>query len=402
MCQMIKLKIKNFGPISNAELELSKYTVLIGDQGSGKSTIAKVFTLFTWLEKTLIRHQYSEKQLKKGKFAKKTFCAYHRISSYFKSDSFLKYEGLNYMFTYAEERLEIELLTEQRFDVAKVMYVPAERNLLSSIERPRLLKGLPDALTSFLEELESAKTKYTDFKLPLKSLSFQYDKLNDLSWIGDGSYRLRLSEASSGYQSLVPLCLVTSYLTEVVIDAAETDLSLEERMLLRKQIGEVMDKKELPDNVKSAFLETYFSKFSYASFMNVVEEMEQNLYPTSQKKVLFFLLEKCNDMPSNRLLLTTHSPYLINYLSLAAKGFQVRASIQEDKKMIERLHEIVPLGSLVNPDLLQVYEVNQDGTVRCLDKVEGVPSDENYLNNLLGDMNEVYNDLLDIEEECQI
>ncbi|MEO7801731.1 MAG: AAA family ATPase, partial [Ginsengibacter sp.] len=37
-----KLIIKNFGPIKSVEIELRMFNVLIGDQGTGKSTIAKV------------------------------------------------------------------------------------------------------------------------------------------------------------------------------------------------------------------------------------------------------------------------------------------------------------------------------------------------------------------------
>ena len=33
---------------------IDKYTVLIGGQGTGKSTVAKLFSLFTWLEKALV------------------------------------------------------------------------------------------------------------------------------------------------------------------------------------------------------------------------------------------------------------------------------------------------------------------------------------------------------------
>ena len=38
-----KLIIRNFGPISGVELNLRRVNVLIGDPGTGKSTVAKVF-----------------------------------------------------------------------------------------------------------------------------------------------------------------------------------------------------------------------------------------------------------------------------------------------------------------------------------------------------------------------
>lgn len=43
---MEKIIIKNFGPIEDAEIEIRKVLVLIGEQASGKSTIAKLVYFF--------------------------------------------------------------------------------------------------------------------------------------------------------------------------------------------------------------------------------------------------------------------------------------------------------------------------------------------------------------------
>ena len=49
---MQKIIIKNFGPVKDAEIEIKKVLVLIGEQASGKSTIAKLIYFFKSL------HQY--------------------------------------------------------------------------------------------------------------------------------------------------------------------------------------------------------------------------------------------------------------------------------------------------------------------------------------------------------
>jgi len=58
---MSKIRIKNFGPIKEGFLEddgfldIKKVTIFIGNQGSGKSTVAKLISTMMWLEKALYR-----------------------------------------------------------------------------------------------------------------------------------------------------------------------------------------------------------------------------------------------------------------------------------------------------------------------------------------------------------
>ena len=40
-----RLVIMNFGPIKSVDLKLGKMTILIGEQATGKSTIAKVLSV---------------------------------------------------------------------------------------------------------------------------------------------------------------------------------------------------------------------------------------------------------------------------------------------------------------------------------------------------------------------
>jgi predicted ATPase len=68
----------------------------------------------------------------------------------------------------------------------------------------------------------------------------------------------------------------------------------------------------------------YFNK----CFQNIVEEPEQNLFPSSQWEMLKSLLEFNNKNKGNRLIITTHSPYLINYLSISIQAYFFKKSNQ--------------------------------------------------------------------------
>lgn len=84
---MSSIRIKNFGPIkaglleNNGWIEVKKATIFIGNQGSGRSTIAKLISTFLWIEKALVRGDLNQKILEKKNKFKNQFLAYHRLES---------------------------------------------------------------------------------------------------------------------------------------------------------------------------------------------------------------------------------------------------------------------------------------------------------------------------------
>lgn len=81
------LKIRNFGPVKEANIELKPYLVLIGGQGTGKSTIAKLLSIFQeklWYLSILSKDE--DKQDACLESFKK--CGIHR---YFSEDTYLEY-----------------------------------------------------------------------------------------------------------------------------------------------------------------------------------------------------------------------------------------------------------------------------------------------------------------------
>jgi hypothetical protein len=57
------------------------------------------------------------------------------------------------------------------------------------------------------------------------------------------------------------------------------------------------------------------------------------------------------------------------------------------------------LTALVSPDSATIYELNEmDGTINALDMPNGLPADENRLNSELGETNELFAKLLELQE----
>ena len=396
------LHIKNFGPINNAIIDINKITVMIGEQGSGKSTVAKLYALFTWLEKALMRHSLTIQNVTGYSRFRKTYCAYNNINDYFKPDTELYFSGIHYYFAYKGDQLEItetDSAQNDTFSISKVMYIPAERNILGSTDHPSRLKGLGGAMMTLLEEYDNAKIKNKNgYALPFGNAGFEYDLLNDLPKLRQADFEIKLSAASSGFQSALPMLLVSKNLSEMVRDSSlNTDLSGKEQKALLKEVESILNDDTLSEEVRKASLRTLSLRYRYSRFVNIVEEPELNLFPDSQKNVLYELVAETNNQPDNRLMLTTHSPYIINYLAIAVKAGQIASKANGNDRIMEHINAIVPLPSKTAENELSIYELS-NGEANKLSVYEGIPSDNNFLNNKLNDTNLMFDKLLDIEE----
>lgn len=286
------------------------------------------------------------------------------------------------------------------FNIAKVMYVPAERNVLGCVDHPSRLRGLSEPMMTFLDEYAKAKNDIKNgYKMPFGEVNFEYDSLNDIPKLKHIDYEIKLSAASSGFQSALPLLLVSKNLSNMVRDnSMKEELSGKEREALQKEVDLILGDNALSDDVKMASLRMLSSRYRYSRFINVVEEMELNLFPDSQKNVLYELVADAYQLTGNRLVMTTHSPYLINYLTLSVKAKQLAERAKGNDVLLERICNVVPRSGMINADDLIIYELH-DGTVDQLKDYEGLPSDDNYLNVRLRDTNIAFDDLLEIEEE---
>ncbi|MDE6245485.1 MAG: AAA family ATPase [Treponemataceae bacterium] len=109
---MEKLKIKNFGAVgagleeNDGFIEIGKMTVFLGEQGSGKSTIAKLLSTFLWLEKAFLRGDFSDEEITYEVFVKK-YLAWQTIETYIHDNSELEFIGTKYRFLLKDKMFSI-------------------------------------------------------------------------------------------------------------------------------------------------------------------------------------------------------------------------------------------------------------------------------------------------------
>src|ERR1700710_1431671 len=171
---MSKIKIKNFGPIkegyteNDGWIDIKKVTVFIGNQGSGKSTVAKLISNFTWMEKALTRGDYDKKTFEAAGVLRR-YLTYHKIENYFKNfngdrkgrmkildNCQIEYIGDSYSFKYSDNHLKIGENALSSYPLPQIMYFPADRNFLSSIDDLKTQRIFSAALSELLYEFDNS------------------------------------------------------------------------------------------------------------------------------------------------------------------------------------------------------------------------------------------------------
>ncbi len=331
---MKKLFIKKFGPITNGYtdsqdgfFDVEKLTVFIGEQGTGKSTVAKLISLFSWIEK-----QYQNKEFAASKLADTIFAnnylKYHRIDSYLQPDSQIKYVHDGFSITYENNFLLIQNKNDS-FVRPKVLYVPAERSFCTAIINPYKVSGIPGSVIDFLSDYYDAEKEQNEKKiqLPINGYKFRFSEKENTAYISDENkkYEIKIEDSSSGLQSLVPMYITIVHCLNQInypLDKRLNELNLFQTVELKKLLEDsTINKEKREEELKKIF---------NSSLTCIIEEPEQNLFPVSQYDVIMNLLACFSDITDNNLILTTHSPYVLETINncmyanqIASKGIDV-------------------------------------------------------------------------------
>ena len=417
---MSKLRVKNFGPITagyeanDGFIDFNKYTLFIGDQGTGKSTVSKLISICSWLEKSFFRGDYDIKIFDSTDFEES--CRNQLLENSFTESTEIEYVGHAYHFWYKKSAFFAEEManTIKNYNRPKIMYIPSERNILSVVKNVEELNNLPPMLRLLRRRYLQASEQLNKngvFNLPLPGYKAIVNKSNGETLVQEEKTGKAVSLicASSGLQSIVPSTVVTEYLTayskqgilEKIKGLNEKSIEQIKQVIKNDLVVEELDRyitSGLTKSVSSSSLtkiEKAAKRYTNTYFMNIVEEPEQNLFPDSQMKNLEFLLSSTNSNEKNKIIITTHSPYILSYITLAAKAFELSKLNVPEKE----ISKIIPKSFWVDGEKCSVYQL-EDGKIKQLPVYgRGLPSDNNMLNISLGESNDKFDSLLSLEEE---
>lgn len=428
---MIKLSIKNFGPISigcksdGGFFDINQCSVFIGPQGSGKSCIVKLISLFSWLEKSLVAQTLDEK-IETKEFINKVF-SYHRIADYINKKTELKYKGNAYDFTLSGENLKA-VPHKKNYVRPKVLYIPADRSFCTAIKNPGKIKGLPDNTFDFLLDFTDAELglKQSLFSIPINGFCFTYDEKSRQAFLLDEkkNYKIDVSYASSGILSALPLTLTTAYYSGF-LSVRPMTVSLDQTMKKRDEaidqlkkiqsvldnLGEIDINTSMPELKRKRSVlsslgkeiinledsigtpDSLISKDINSRLINIVEEPEQNLFPEAQADILYYLIQCMNSGPvlggQNSLIISTHSPYVLEALN---NSIYAKRLVDEGMS----INGLLEPNELVSYDNVSAYRLS-DGIIESIKDDELKQINAGYLDSCSERIRTMYSKLEDIE-----
>lgn len=425
---MRKLVIKNVGPITkDAEIEFDRFCVLIGPQSNGKSTIAKVMSTCMWIEKEACT-SLSTDIIDSGKSFRDLIEDFHRMHGYIHPEaSYISYQSDYVSIVYDKDKVFISFNDNEAYRRLKISYMPSDRNVITM--RNIGLRDLEETnFRSFLFDwLDANKHFKKENMASILNLDVKYyyddsvKERNDRLVHENGvTYDISLYDASSGMQSLVPMVVLINYLLGEYFENYNKVLSFEQSeknrelswTVVRHMLSKYFPNKVTEENYREFYNDNVWRKYEQGdaeakeiirkmrNFYNqlvepnsisfILEEPEQNIYPSTQMELVKEIVKACNGVHKSSALITTHSPYVltvINNLIYASKVARLNP---------DAVDRIIPNEMWLPSDVVSAYRV-ANGTVENIMDKELHEIKAELLDEISQSINSQYEELLDIE-----
>lgn len=323
--------IRGLGPIDIINIkEIKPLTVLIGESGSGKSTLMKCISMFRYLFKMEnIRSYLYFSKLSRTPF-RLNILKYMRdsgLNEYLNSNTFIDYsvsfddgEIIKLVFDASKRGNKYSCSSKisiNNIQLNKISFITETRNIIplwaargASLAGGYLGFYFHEVYKDFelaSEALKSISLNHLDLQFYVKKSSRgkEYKIASD-----ERKFDIEFKNSSSGTQSSIPISLITKYFTRHFDFEDAFNRSVINYLSKTGSITDFRPVKNLKDIAKSIYIH--------------IEEPELSLYPDAQFLLIEDVIKDCfinNKFPTN-LLISTHSPYIINHLNLLIKSYE--------------------------------------------------------------------------------
>jgi len=402
-----KLIISNFGPFQErVEFEFKKYSFIIGPQASGKSIVAKLITIFR-----------NEHLVKGFNDSLKDF----GIFIFLNKNTVISYYSHLYNIVYRNEKIDIELnevikaaneddrqdnidaLTKE-YDQNRTNFDDAQQKITNIIE---YIKRIPiDEKESYIKEADDLLAlikKYADeeriiiskIKVENDHLSNVIKQLKTIQYFKPSFYipseRLFYSMFK---ESLASIIKAEIPLPKILIDFGAMIENLRNRNESKtihfqdikfessnEELNIVKGNNVIPISFASSGIQSLYplllisqaliDKEIFTSedteYISIaIEEPELNLYPLAQNSVIKKIIESANTNAKVRLVITTHSPYVLTTLNNLL--FKSKVSKLIEDKVDSGITSVIKFDDKINFEDISAYSIDEGKAINLIDE----------------------------------
>ena len=402
--QIKQININNFRGKKNLEMNLgSRLTLLVGENGSGKTTILDAIAIglgailshlpkvtgITYTNNDLMQEGERKAPFSRIKLKANNNIEWDRTLRRDKSKKTLtkipSALGLSSLRKVIDETIIDPYNENNDFILPVYSYYGVSRALL---DVPLRRRGFPKNHQRF-EALENALNSENRFK---SAFVWFYNKENE--------EQRKQKELQSFEYKLPELEAVRKAIETVFPDIKEPHITLNPLRFAVKYHGEILDIMQLSDGYKT-LLSLIIDLAARMALANpemknpletqatvLIDEIDLHLHPKWQQRVIGDLLTV---FPKTQFVLTTHSPYIVESINNNLMRHHIRNSEIADKT-IENIYPLSPMD-------LEAYYMTQTNLINLLD--EEIELIDDRLIHPFNAISEVYERMRDIQWKAQ-
>ncbi len=435
---MQKIVIENNGPVRKFEMDLNRFNILIGEQATGKSTIAKSVYFFHLIKTTIIDFlfQLAEKKRYDGEIIDKRFNK--MIANKLKKEIFVRLFGPSW-------RLESELKMEYTFsdgiwiraDLSEVdryigvTYSPALMAQMKRLEKQaeEMYGSLQNGQISLA--LADEEKKRNRQKI-VQEVNAVFGDDMEVYYVPAGRSLLTVMSDNNGILGgAANLDLITEKFLAIIDGIrgkfsegvrqayryyGETSWNFDADAVSRQLIAmlkgeyfylngrdEVLKINGNSEPIKINFASSgqqevlwllnllYILMLKKERAFVIIEEPEAHIYPSMQKKLMEYIALFAN-VNQSTVFLTTHSPYLLSVASnlFYAGNLRERGSGQEVLKIVDK-------NTVIAPKSLSAYKLYENQEYVNLLNESQTEINSYLIDEVSEEVNEIYTSLYGVE-----
>lgn len=408
---MQKIIIRYLGPVKELEMDIKDFNLLIGEQATGKSTIAKAIYFFRMIKTTITDYLcqlydtalYNGEDVSKGfrtilkKEWKSVFISLFGFSWDLDNRLYLKYEYADGIWInvklYEKEKKYISVRYSQKLDYE-----------IKQLEKEALKLYEQKQDTSTISLAFASKERLRNYDNLKNSVNAIFDDFKETYYIPAGRSMITLLVNNRSLIESNNLDLITRQFMQIIDNIhglfsdgirnvhkrypdgeRKFDVAKITEMLISNLKGDyqynagkeyivIQDKESCNEKIPINFASSgqqevlwllnqlYILMLKKEKAFVIIEEPEAHLYPSLQTKVVEFISYFANINDSS-LFITTHSPYIltsVNALFCAGK------IIQQNSDLSKKVYDIIGSKCEIKPENVTAFKINKNISVENL------------------------------------